>query len=104
MTMDLFCILLVALGAANTAITEVVKKFLESIKVEVRSGIVAIICGTVVGVVGTFGYYFMNGIAITTPNVVFAIIEGLCVVIGSQVGYDKIVAIIKDMSANKTEE
>ena len=46
----------------------------------------------------------MNGIPITTPNVVFAIVEGLCVIIGSQVGYDKIVAIIKDMANNKTKE
>lgn len=104
MTIDLFCVLLVAFGAANTAITEVVKKFLESLKVEIKSGIVAIICGSIVGVVGTFGYYFMNGIPITTPNVVFAIVEGLCVIIGSQVGYDKIVVIIKDMANSKTKE
>lgn len=103
MTIDLFCVLLVAFGAANTAITEVIKKFLESLKVEIRSGIVAIICGSIVGVAGTFGYYFMNGVPITTTNVVFAIIEGLCVIIGSQIGYDKIVAIIKDMANSKTK-
>ena len=104
MTIDLFCVLLIAFGTANTAITEVVKKLLETINVEIRSGIVAIICGGIVGVVGTLSYYFINGIPITTPNIAFAIIECLCVIIGSQVGYDKIVVIIKDIANKETKE
>ena len=62
--------------------------------------VVAIICGTLVGIIGTTIYYSVFGIPFTTMNIVWILLEALCVVIGSQVGYDKLWSVIKAILDN----
>ena len=45
-------------------------------------------------------YYFTVGIPFTAMNIVWLLLEALCVVIGSQVGYDKLWSVIKAILDN----
>ena len=73
MTIELLCTLLLAVGTLSTVIVEFAKKLLDS-----------------------------AGMTFTPQAVVWILFEGICVVMGSQLGYDKIVAVIKQIAAKKT--
>ena len=102
MTIELFCTLLLAFGTLSTVIVEFAKKLLDSVKVQYSSSVVALIVGGIVGIVGTALYFVLAGITFTPQAVVWILFEGICVVMGSQLGYDKIVAVIKQIAAKKT--
>lgn len=101
MTIELFCTLLLAFGTLSTVVIEFVKKFLDAVKVQYSSSVVALIVGGLVGVIGTALYFVLAGITFTPQGIVWIIFEGICVIMGSQLGYDKIVAVIKQITATK---
>lgn len=100
MTISIFGVLLIALGGFTNIIVEFVKNLLSKSEKEFDPQIVAIICGIIVGVVGTVIYYLTVGIPFTAMNIVWLFLETLCVVIGSQVGYDKLWSVIKTILEN----
>lgn len=102
MTIELFCTLLLAFGTLSTVIVEFAKKLLDTTKVQYSSSVVALTVGGIVGVAGTALYFILAGITFTPQAVVWILFEGICVVMGSQLGYDKIVAVIKQIAAKKT--
>lgn len=102
MTVTLFGILLLALGAFTTIIVEFVKGVLSKYENKYDPQIVAIICGLAVGIAGTAIYYYVAKIPFTGINIVWMLLEALCVVIGSQVGYDKLWSVIKAILENMT--
>ena len=102
MTIELFCTLLLAFGTLSTVIVEFAKKLLDSLKVKYSSSVVALIVGGIVGIAGTALYFVLAGMTFTPQAVVWILFEGICVVMGSQLGYDKIVAVIKQIAAKKT--
>ena len=101
MTIELFCTLLLAFGTLTTIVVEFLKKILTSLKINYNTSVVALGTGGLVGIVGTCAYFVMANIAFTPQSIMWIIFEGICVIMGSQLGYDKIVAIIKQMTANK---
>ena len=100
MTVGVFGVLLIALGGFTTIAVEFVKNLLSKLEKKVDPQIVAIICGVLVGIIGTAIYYSVFGIPFTTINIVWMLLEALCVVIGSQVGYDKLWSVIKAILDN----
>ena len=100
MSVSVFGILLIALCVFTNIIVEFVKNILNKKKADFDSQIIAIICGVLVGIIGTAIYYSVFGIPFTTINIVWMLLEALCVVIGSQVGYDKLWSVIKAILDN----
>lgn len=100
MTITIFGILLIALGGFTNILVEFVKGLLNKSGGKFDPQVVAIICGTLVGIIGTTIYYSVFGIPFTTMNIVWILLEALCVVIGSQVGYDKLWSVIKAILDN----
>ena len=100
MSVSVFGILLIALGGFTNIIVEFVKNILNKKKTDFDPQIIAIICGVLVGIIGTAIYYSVFGIPFTTINIVWMLLEALCVVIGSQVGYDKLWSVIKAILDN----
>lgn len=102
MTLELFCTLLLAFGTLTTIVVEFIKTILNGLKINYNTSAVALATGGAVGIVGTSAYFVMAGIAFTPQSIMWIIFEGICVIMGSQLGYDKIVAIIKQLGSNKT--
>ena len=101
MTIELFCTLLLAFGTLTTIVVEFLKKILTGLKINYNTSVVALGTGGLVGIVGTCAYFVMANIAFTPQSIRGIVFEVICVIMGSQLGYDKIVAIIKQMTANK---
>lgn len=99
-TVGVFGVLLIALGGFTTIAVEFVKNLLSKLEKKVDPQIVAIICGAIIGIIGTMIYYFTVGIPFTAMNIVWLLLEALCVIIGSQVGYDKLWSVIKSILEN----
>lgn len=101
MTIELFCTLLLAFGTGTTIVVEFIKKLLDGFKMNYSSSVLALVVGGLVGIGGTAAYFVMASIAFTPQNLVWILFEGICVIMGSQLGYDKIVAIVKQITATK---
>lgn len=98
MTVELFCVLLLAFGTFSSIITEFIKSYLDSKEAvcdKYDKQLLSIIVGGITGIVGTFIAYGMNDISFSFMNVVYAILEGGCTIVGAQVGYDKLISVIK---------
>lgn len=100
MNITLFSTLLLGFGTVTTLVTEAIKKFLDGKSVDYDPQIVAVIAGIIIGFAGTLIYYAIAGITFTALNIVLALVEGLCVVVGSQVGYDKLLSVVKGFISN----
>lgn len=100
MTVSIFGILLIALGGFTNVLVEFIKNILNKKETDFDPQIIAIICGLLVGIIGTTIYYSVFGIPFTAINIVWMVLEALCVVIGSQVGYDKLWSVIKAILDN----
>lgn len=91
MTVNLFIYLFTLGSAASSLLTQAVKKSFD----EVPSNLLALFSAIVVGVGGTAVAYSFLGIPFVLNNVLCMILMGVCIWVGSMVGYDKIVQLIK---------
>lgn len=96
MTFTLFCGLLTGLGVLTALIIEFIKSVLDGYKKTYNTQTVSLISGLVVGVVGTIVVYILMAIPFTALNIVFIVFEGLAVTIGAQLGYDKVISVLKE--------
>lgn len=96
MTFALFCGLLTGLGVLTALIIEFIKSVLDGYKKTYNTQTVSLISGLVVGVVGTIVVYILMAIPFTALNIVFIVFEGLAVTIGAQLGYDKVISVLKE--------
>ena len=95
MTFSLFCSLLIGLGTITTLIVEFIKSVLDGYKKTYNSQTVSLVSGFVIGIVGTTMVYIIMAIPFTPVNIIFIVFETIGVMIGAQLGYDKVVAVIK---------
>lgn len=95
MTGVLFCGLLVSLGAITTLFVEFLKSVFDGYKKTYNAQTISLISGVVTGIVGTTMVYIVMGIPFTPVNIVFIVFETIGVMIGAQLGYDKVVSVIK---------
>jgi len=95
MTIELFITLFGVGSVFSSLLTETLKKTFKNIS----TNIIALIDAVIVGGLGSFVYYFLTGVQITTTNVIYAVLMALCVWIGSMVGYDKVMQTLKQIGA-----
>lgn len=103
MTITLF-ISILTVGATVTALlTEAIKKAYANANKEYSCNVIALINALVVGCGGTAVTYMLLDAEWTVNNIICLILMGIAVWIGSMVGYDKIIQLIKQLP-NKEEK
>lgn len=103
MTVTLF-ITILTLGAGVTSLmTEAIKKAYENAKKDYSANLIALVDAVVVGMGGTAIAYMLLNIPWTVNNIICMVLMGVCVWIGSMIGYDKIVQLISQL-ANVSKE
>lgn len=97
MTINTFSILLVIFASLSILLTEAIKKFFENKKTNASSNLIALIDAFVIGGGGSVAAYIWLGIPFTLSNVIAIIAMAFCIWIGSMVGYDKIIQLVKQI-------
>lgn len=103
MTVNMFLILLVVFASVSTLLTEALKKFFENLKKDASANLIALIDAIVVGGGGSVGVFIWLGIAFTPANIVAIVALVMCVWIGSMIGYDKVVQLVKQLIEEKNK-
>lgn len=101
MTVTLFVTILTIGAAVSALLTEAIKKAYSNEKKDYSANMIALINAVVVGGGGTAVTYMLVGIPWTVNNIICLILMIVCVWIGSMVGYDKIVQLIKQIAESK---
>ena len=101
MTITLF-ISVLTLGAGVTALlTEAIKKAYENAGKEYSSNIIALIDAIVVGGGGVAVTYMLMDIPWTVNNIICLVLMTIAVWIGSMIGFDKVIQLIKQLEKVK---
>ncbi len=90
-------ILLTTFSTITGLVTEAVKKFLGSLKVNYAPNIVVLVVALLVGCGGTAIYYVNSQIPFTAPNSVCLALMGFANWLGAMVGYDKVRQTVMQM-------
>ena len=102
MTVALFVTILTAGAAASSLLTQAVKKWYENQKKNYSSNVIALINAVVIGCGGTAVTYMLAGIPWSVNNIICLLIMGVCVWIGSMIGYDKVIQLVKQLGDKST--
>lgn len=101
MSITLF-ITALTIGAAITALlTEAIKKAYSNAGKEYSANVIALINAVVVGCGGTAVTYMLLGVDWTVNNIICLILMGVAVWIGSMIGYDKIIQLVKQIKEHE---
>ena len=90
MTVETFLILLTILSIITSLLTEGVKKFLDSLKVEYAANIVVLCVAVLVGGIGTSVFYIWNNFEWTSLNIICIFLMICANWLGAMLGYDKV--------------
>lgn len=90
MTAETFLILLTAFSTVTSLAAEAVKKLLDKMELTYASNVIVLVVSSLVGGLGTIGYYILNNVEVTAANVACVVIMMIANWIGSMVGYDKV--------------
>ena len=101
MSITLFITMFTVGVAASALLTEAVKKFYTNAGKECSPNIVALIDAVVIGAGGTAVVYMLMNISWTVNNIICLILMTWCVWIGSMIGYDKVVQLLKQIEAKE---
>lgn len=102
MTVALFVSILTIGAAASSLLTQAVKKWYENQKKDYSSNVIALINAVIIGCGGTAVTYMLAGISWSVNNIICMIIMGICVWIGSMIGYDKVLQLVKQLGDKNT--
>ncbi|MBQ0114008.1 MAG: hypothetical protein KBT03_12835 [Bacteroidales bacterium] len=97
MTVELFLTLLSIFSTLTALIVEAVKKLVEDKQITISYNFVALIVALIVGIGGTFAYYYIGKIAITGIECLYAFFMGLASALCSMLGFDKVKQLIDQM-------
>ena len=103
MTITLFVSIITGGAAVSGFVTQAVKKWYENRKKEYSSNMIALINAVVVGGGGTAVVYMLLGIDWTVNNIICLFLMSGVVWLGSMVGYDKVLQLIKQFADIKKE-
>ena len=98
MTITLFITILTIGAAVTSLLTEAIKKFYENAKKEYSANAIALVNAIVVGWGGTAVTYILLGQPWTVNNIICLILMGEAVWIGSMIGYDKVIQLLKQIA------
>lgn len=105
MTITLF-ITILTIGMSLTGIfTEAIKKAYNNAEKKYSANVIALVNAIIIGCGGTAITYMLTGIEWTTNNIICMVLMGVATWLGSMVGYDKIMQLLKQISEiEKVEE
>lgn len=98
MTITLFVSILTIGAAASGLLTESIKKWYTNAGKQYSANMIALVDAIVIGCGGTSVTYMLLSVPWTINNVICMVLMGICVWIGSMIGYDKIIQLIKQLS------
>ena len=104
MTVTLFITFLTAAAAVNSLLTEAVKKAYENAGRKYSANVIALINAAVIGGLGMAAVYMLMGIPWTVNNIICLVIMAVAVWIGSMIGYDKIIQLLKQIQKTEAAE
>lgn len=102
MDVTMFLMLLFAFSVITSLVMEVVKKFISD-KENVSYNIVTLCIAIVIGGGGSFVYYQLASIPVTTNNIIYAVLMGFASGLCSMLGYDKVKQCILQITHKNTE-
>lgn len=97
MTISLFISLLLGFASFSSVITEAIKKVCENAGTKPSANFIALFNAIFIGGGGTVGAYFIMSIPFTSINIVAIVGMVIAVWLGSMLGYDKVVQLIKQL-------
>lgn len=97
MSITLFITMFAVGSAAAALLTEAVKKFYSNASKECSPNVVALVDAVVIGAGGTAVVYMLMNIPWTVNNIICLILMAVCVWIGSMIGYDKVIQLLKQI-------
>lgn len=98
MTVNLFVVLVIALCAVSSLLTEAIKKLYDNAGRKYSANLIALIDAIVVGCGGTSCVYLLMSIPFSTNNIVCIAMMAIVVWIGSMIGYDKVIQLVKQIT------
>lgn len=101
MTVTLFVTILTIGAMVSGLLTEAIKKAYANAKKDYSANVIALINAVVVGGGGTAVTYMLLGVSWEVNNIICMALMVICVWVGSMVGYDKIIQLIKQIAESK---
>ena len=101
MSITLFITMFTVGAAAAALLTEAVKKFYANASKECSPNVVALVDAVVIGAGGTAVVYMLMNIPWTINNIICLGLMTVCVWIGSMIGYDKVVQLLKQIESKE---
>lgn len=98
MTITLFITIITIGAAASALLTEAIKKAYANANKDYSANVIALIDSVVIGGGGTAVTYMLMGIPWNVNNIICLMLMVMCVWIGSMIGYDKIIQLIKQIA------
>ena len=93
MTIEMFIYLFTLGSMFASLLTQATKKAFPN----VSSNVLALINAALVGIAGMICAYVILSIPFTVANIIYIVLMGICIWIGSMIGYDKITQTIKQI-------
>lgn len=96
MTIELFIYLFTIGSVVSSLITQASKKAVPNIS----SNIVALVNAIFVGLIGSVVAFNFLDIPLSIDNMIVAALVGICIWVGSMIGYDKVLQTIKQIAGH----
>lgn len=97
MTVTLFLTILTIGAVASGLLTQAIKQWYINAKKDYSANVIALADAIIIGCGGTAVTYMLMGVPWTVNNIICMFIMGICVWIGSMIGYDKIIQLVKQI-------
>lgn len=99
MNATLFILLITICCAVSALLTEGIKQFFKNrAEKKCSANLIALINGMFVGCGGTAVAYILLAIPFTIQNIICLVLMGFAVWLGSMVGYDKVIQLVKQIA------
>ena len=103
MNTTLFISLFTFGAAASSVVTEAIKKYFDNEHKEYSSNIIALVDAAIVGGLGTAASYVLLDIPWTVNNIICLLLMIVVIWLGSMLGYDKVVQLLKQLKSKGVE-
>lgn len=103
MSVTLFITILTIGAGLTSLLTEAIKMAYQNAHKEYSANVIALINALAVGCGGTAVCYMLTDIPWTVNNIICLVLMGVAVWVGSMIGYDKILQLIKQLSNMEKE-
>ncbi len=103
MTITLFITFMTVAAAVSGLLTEAIKKAYQNAGRKYSANVIALINAAVIGGLGMAAVYMLLGIPWTINNIICLVIMIVAVWIGSMIGYDKIIQLLKQIQETEAK-